>query len=80
MVARILSSPPFFPRFPGPPAQERPGEELAVVRRTDPLGPPAARARAAPPNGEEDVRPAFQAAPDRGLGSGEDLRPFSFFG
>lgn len=50
------------------------------MRGTDPLGPPAARARAAPPNGEEDVRPAFQAAPDRGFGSGEDLRPFSFFG
>lgn len=55
-------------------------EELAVVSSTDPLGLPAASARAAPPNGEEDVRPAFQAAPDRGLGSGQDLRPFSFFG
>lgn len=33
-----------FPTLPGSPARERPGEELAVVRGTDPLGPPAARA------------------------------------
>lgn len=64
--------------------QDARARSLAVVSSTDPLGllpaAAAASARAAPPNGEEDVRPAFQAAPDRGLGSGQDLRPFSFFG
>lgn len=81
-ISRSASRAAFPPRtrFPAAAAPERPGEELTVVSSTNSLGLPAVSARAAPPNGEEDVRPAFQAAPDRGLGSGQDLRPFSFFG
>lgn len=79
-AARALSSPPFSHASPVLRPENSRAEELAVARGTDPLGPPAASAGAAPPNGEEDVRPAFQAAPDRGLGSGEDLRPVPFLG
>uniref|UniRef100_A0A8B9F9H2 small monomeric GTPase n=1 Tax=Amazona collaria TaxID=241587 RepID=A0A8B9F9H2_9PSIT len=57
------------PGWAGGPAAGAPGEGEGVSG-----GPERAAAAAAPPHGEENLRPALQAAPHRGLGGRQDLR------